>query len=198
MLRIMKMETWKYVLETVLSFIGLILIIFGWVVPNWIKHKDEKKQWKKNLIDEQISKLYGPISSILNEMQIGYEIVLAQLKRSAVFDNTPLTEKEKAIWIDYLENFNLPKLNLIVDVFRTNLHLVYGACIPECYSVFIKYVIDWTRLHDLYKKNLINDYELHATDWFPTEFKFYINNTLSLLWDQQRSFIVNKKSKNGI
>lgn len=188
------METWKYILELVISIVGLLLIIVGWVVPNWIKHKEEQENWKKDLIDKQISKLYGPISSLLNEMQAGYEVVLAQLNRSAVFDVKPLTVDEKAIWIEYLETFNLPRLNLIVNIFRENLHLVYGARIPECYSTFIKYVVDWTSLHNLYRKGLIDTYELHATDWFPQEFKVYINNTLSSLWEQQRSFLTSRKS----
>lgn len=63
--------------ELILSAIGLVFVIFGWIIPyNQTKKEENKRrefelditrrQWKKDLIDKQISNLYGPISSLLN------------------------------------------------------------------------------------------------------------------------------------
>ena len=59
-------------IEVALTLIGLVLVVFGWIIPykNSIKAEEirarnelemERIRWEKELIDKQISNLYGPI-----------------------------------------------------------------------------------------------------------------------------------------
>lgn len=68
-------------IELIFTGLGLILIVFGWIIPYkqkilMEKHRAEENQklqkiaWEKDLIDQQISKLYGPISALLREQEI--------------------------------------------------------------------------------------------------------------------------------
>ena len=74
------METTLKIIEVVISAFGVLLIIFGWIVPyrqaikqeaNRKKNEDEaqKNRWQKEMIDKQISELYGPLSQIIRSRQ---------------------------------------------------------------------------------------------------------------------------------
>lgn len=60
------------IIEIVISIAGLVLVVFGWIVPyqnslktERLRSKNEEKleqiRWKKELVEKQISELYGPL-----------------------------------------------------------------------------------------------------------------------------------------
>lgn len=62
------------IIEIIIATIGLILVIFGWIIPyrnslriERLRQKNEQEleriRWKKEFVDKQISDLYGPLYS---------------------------------------------------------------------------------------------------------------------------------------
>ena len=143
-------------IEVALTLIGLVLVVFGWIIPykNSIKAEEirarnelemERIRWEKELIDKQISNLYGPIYALINERYVTFSRVLYQLGRQYVIPEGmgfyDLSENEQKIWKHYVDNYAIPNQMRIVDIMRGNLHLVYKSEIPACYRKFLDYAL---------------------------------------------------------
>lgn len=128
-------------IELSLTFTGLVFVIFGWIIPHRQFEKDEKKrkkfeedirqrQWKKELIDQQISKLYGPISVLLKEQDIRFSLIQYQMGKVYIFDKdqyklSDLSEDEQKIWVHFVDKYILPTNQIIIDILENNQHLIY-------------------------------------------------------------------------
>lgn len=106
------------IIEISIAFIGLVLVIFGWIVPHRNSIKTEKVRiqndkelerirWKKELIDKQISNLYGPMYALIIEGDVSFSRILYQLGRQCVIqkdkDFNDLPEDEQKIWMHYVD-----------------------------------------------------------------------------------------------
>lgn len=78
------------IIEIIMAVIGLVLVIIGWIIPYRHSIKTEKLhiynekeleriRRKKDLIDKQIAKLYGPIYSLIIQGDVSYSRILYQL-----------------------------------------------------------------------------------------------------------------------
>lgn len=196
------------IVELVFTAIGLLFVIFGWVIPyrqalkeNAKRKKFEedliRRQWEKEFIDKQISEFYGPISAILNELEISFSLILNQLGRERVFEEdkkkvSDLSRQERLIWLHYVRTYKIPAQNEIVRIMKSNQHLIYQSQIPICFTVFLKYATYWD-LMDKQKINKIpNEYEYYDTKKFPKTFTKYINYTLNILLKRQLELIEQK------
>lgn len=131
------------IIELILTGLGLVLIVFGWIIPykqkiQMEKHRAEENQkmqkiaWEKDLIDQQISKLYGPISALLREQEILIKRVLEMIGRDFIFDNNHpelkyFTEEERKIWIHFVDTYKIPLNQKIIEIVRANRHLIYNS-----------------------------------------------------------------------
>lgn len=192
-------------IELIFTGLGLILIVFGWIIPYkqkilMEKHRAEENQklqkiaWEKDLIDQQISKLYGPISALLREQEILMARIIYMFGRDCIFDNNHpelkyFSEEEKRIWIHFVDTYKLPLNKRIIEIVRANRHLIYNSEIPTCFNVFLDYTLGWELLDNQKKKDVPNHYDYHYEFSFPKEFSYYINNTLTLLTTRQKELV---------
>lgn len=183
------------------SGMGLLLVIFGWVIPykqniklEKKRHKQEllfqERQWEKDYIDQQISFFYGPISSLLLEQNIGYQQILKILNRSQVFEKIgdtviDLPENEQKIWIHFIDTYTIPLNNKIIEIIREKKHLIYNSEIPAVFHKYYEYAIGWELLDNQKRNDISNNYHYRFYYDFPSEFEKYINETLTLLLKKQ-------------
>lgn len=153
------------IINTSLSAISVIFIIFGWVIPYKQSQKQQKDQrhyeestrflqYSKNRIDEQISKLYVPLYSLSMENKMQINILLKELNRNYVFAKgetiNSLNENDKLLWIDFVKNHFLPNLNRMKDILNNNLHLIFEYELPSSYQRFMKYTLKLNSDLELY------------------------------------------------
>lgn len=197
------MEKLEYVfnaIEIAISFIGLILIIFGWIIPYRQSLKSEnirknnelnsdKLHWKKELIDRQIENLYGPMYALINESDIVFNRILYQLGRRYVIPKdksfNDLPETEQKIWKHYVDTYKIKNQMKMVEIMRNNFHLIYKSEFPEGYNQFLDYSLGWELLDNQRRNGVPNYYAYHYVFNYPVAFNRYIERTLKILLDEQ-------------
>ena len=112
------MEITFRIIEIIVSISAVAVVIFGWIIPykqslktEAIRKENEEKaeriRWKKDLIDRQISELYGPLDQIIRESNITFDLILFQLGRRFVFEKgrslSDMPENEQKIWKHYVD-----------------------------------------------------------------------------------------------
>ncbi|MCF2653318.1 hypothetical protein [Anaeromassilibacillus senegalensis] len=188
------------IIEISIAFIGLVLVIFGWIVPHRNSIKTEKTRiqndkelerirWKKELIDKQISNLYGPMYALIIEGEVSFSRILYQLGRRCVIPRdksfSDLPEDEQKIWKHYVDTYKIENQMKMVEIMRDNLHLIYNSEIPTCYKEFLDYSLGWEMLDNQKRNGVPNYYEYHYVFNYPTEFNHYIGTTLQTLLEEQ-------------
>jgi len=193
------------VIELLLTFVGLLFVVFGWIIPyrQNIRIEDSRKkneivfrqkQWEKEQIDKQIAEFYGPISALLQEQNILFERILYTFGRRHVFskDQTSLgdlPEDEQKIWAHYVDTYKIPLNNKIIEIIQSKKHLIYKSEIPTCFDVYLDYSLGWELLDNQKRHGVPNYYEYYYCYNFPKEFSVYINNTLHVLLKRQAELI---------
>lgn len=184
-----------------LTLLGLILIVIGWIIPYRQKLEIEAKRvkfeedfqklrWEKELVDQQISKFYGPISALIEEQHIRWLRILYMFGRNYIFDPEhpdfeSLTEKERKIWVHFIDTYKLPIGHQIVEIIRNNRHLIYKSEIPDSFKLFMDYTVGWELLVNQKKNGVPNFYEYRYEYNYPKEFDNYIKETLKILLKRQ-------------
>lgn len=156
------------VLDLILSFVGLILAWFGFIVPYVQSKKAEEKrredeikaqqtQWEKEWIDMQISNLYGPLNELTKEQSVRWKLILWQLGRNSVFKKnqsklSDLPQYEQKIWMHFVDNYILPTNKRIVEIIEGNQHLIYNSIIPPSFNTYLEYALGWEMLDNQKKK----------------------------------------------
>ena len=185
------------IVDLILTFIGLVFVIFGWIIPHRQSQKDEKKrrkfeedfkqrQWKKELIDQQISRFYGPISVLLREQDIRFSLIQYQMGKTFIFSKdqyklSDLSQDEQKIWKHFVDKYILPTNREIISILENNQHLIFKSEIPTSLSIFQNYVMGWELLYNQKREGVPNYYEYYYSINFPREFQNYINETLKTL-----------------
>lgn len=192
------------IIDIAIAIIGLILVIFGWIIPyrHSIKAENlridnekelERIRWKKDLIDRQISELYGPIYALIIEGDVSFSRILYQLGRNCVIPKDKsfydLPEEEQKIWKHYVDTYKIKNQMKMVIIMRNNLHLIYNSELPTCYKEFLDYSLGWELLDNQKRQGVPNYYEYHYVFNYPTEFNHYIRTTLEHLLDEQAKLI---------
>lgn len=202
------------IINTIISGIGVIFIIFGWIIPYKQSQKQQKdqrryeettifNQYYKDRIDEQISKLYVPLYSLSMENKMQINILLKKLDRNYVFakgDNiNNLTENDKLLWIDFVKYHFMPNLNRMKDILNCNIHLIYESELPSSYQRFIKYTLKLNNDLELYLNSSNSNYDtLFIEDNYPSDFDIYINKTLGKLLQLQRNILTQGRNESTI
>lgn len=198
------------VIEVIIAIVGLILVIFGWIVPYRQTIKTEKLRidnerelerirWKKELIDKQISELYGPIYALIIEGEIRFSRIQYQLGRKHIIPKDKgfydLPESEQLIWKHYVETYKISNQMEIVKIMRNNLHLIYKSELPICYKEFLDYTLGWEMLDNQKEKGVPNYYEFHYIFNYPAAFNRYIEETLNILLNEQSKLLKQTEQK---
>lgn len=199
------------IIDIAIAVIGLILVIFGWIIPYRHSIKAEKLRidnekelerihWKKDLIDRQISELYGPIYALIIEGDVSFSRILYQLGRNCVIPKdksfSDLPEEEQKIWKHYVDTYKIKNQMKMVEIMINNLHLIYNSELPTCYKEFLDYSLGWELLDNQKRQGVPNYYEYHYVFNYPTEFNHYIRITLEHLLKEQAKLI--KQSEQSI
>ena len=190
------------IIELIIAAVGVILVVFGWIVPYQQSKKLEQtrsnmdaafrqRQWEKELVDTQIAEFYGPISALLQEQDILYKHVLEMLGRKHVFSSnqtkiTDLSEKDQKIWIHFVDEYKIPLNNRIIGIIRDKKHLIYKSEIPNCFQLYLDYSVGWEFLDNQKRHDVPNYYEYYYSS---REFNTYINQTLKTLLAKQAELI---------
>lgn len=190
------------IINTILSTISVLFIIFGWIIPYKQSQKQtisqrkyeesiKQEQYYKDKIDEQISKLYVPLYTLSMENKMQFNLLLKKLNRSYVFAKgeniNDLSENDKNSWIDFLRNRYIPNLNRMKEILNNNIHLIYEPELPSSYQRFMSYTLKLNNDLELYLNSLNNNYtNLFIEDNYPSDFDIYINKTLANLLQLQR------------
>jgi len=193
------------IVELLLVLIGLFLIIVGLIVPykqSVVSTKQqqefEKKllsaKWEKELIDEQISKFYGPIAELLREQALRKELICEQLGRRTIFQSgrdkfADWPESEQKIWIHFIDTYTIPTLNKVVKIIRNNTHLMVRSDMPNCFKMFMEYAIGFELLDNQKRNGVPNYYEYYYSYNYPRDFNLYIEQMLSMLLKRQNELI---------
>ncbi len=192
------------IIDIFIAVIGLILVVFGWIIPYQHSTKSEKLRidnekelerirWKKDLIDRQISELYGPLYSLIIEGDVSFSRILYQLGRNCVIPKDKcfydLPEEEQKIWKHYVDTYKIKNQMNMVEIMRNNLHLIYNSELPTCYKEFLDYSLGWELLDNQKRNGVPNYYEYHYVFNYPTEFNNYIRTTLEHLLVEQAKLI---------
>ncbi|WP_289393534.1 hypothetical protein [uncultured Phocaeicola sp.] len=193
------------VFELVFSATGLIFIIVGWIIPfkqsmklNKLNHSAQLEQAQRELkikmLDEQISKYYGPISAILIEQQIIAERIWTQLGRYYIFEKghdklSDLAPNEQLIWKHFIDTYKLPLQHKIVEIMQHNAHLAVHGEHDASVDAFLEYVLGWELLDDQMHNSVPNSYEYYYRYNYPKEFNEYIHNMLKTLIEKKETLI---------
>lgn len=190
----------------ILSSINLIIIIVGWFVLYKQKKDSQKRsnkfelgflrlKWEKEFIDQQVSLLYGPVSQLLKEQNIRFSRILEMLGRDKVFKRnqdklSDLADDEQKIWVHFVNNYKIPIDNSIVEILRTNRHLIFEAEQNEyIINTFLDYAVGWELLDNQKRENVPNYYEYYYCFNFPKQFTSHINSTLKYLQKRQQELM---------
>lgn len=206
----MTFEEITTIFELVLTSIGLIFIIVGWIIPfkqslrlNKINQLSQLEQTQRELkikiLDEQISKYYGPISALLTEQQIIGEKIWYQIGREKVFDNgkdklSDLTPDERLIWTHFVDHYKIPLQHKIVEIMQCNAHLAIHGEHDRLVNSFLDYVLGWELLDNQRRNNVPNFYEYYYSYNYPKGFDAYIHDTLKTLIEEKQ-FLIDQMKK---
>jgi hypothetical protein len=169
----------------IIELIGIFIIAAGWLITYFTARlrdqKIEREKQKVKHLNEQLSKFYGPIYSILLENDRIRKIVQEQIGRSAIFEaGGELTKSEFKIWSHYLENYLIPNNRQILNIMKNNFHLTTGYTFKQEYLKWIDYAIGYELQHKQYL-DIGKSYGFHSIYNFPIEFRTSIINTMSQL-----------------
>lgn len=193
------------IVEMSFTLIGLVLVVFGWIIPYKQRVKEDKKrkeeesalkkrQWEKELVDRQISCLYGPLSELLREQNILFELILLQLGRRAVFNDdnyrlSDLSENDQKVWVHFVDTYKIPLQNKMLEIIQNNQHLLYKSEVPEVYKTFLEYVLGWELLDNQKRNGVPNYYEYYYRFNYPVQFNDYVFDTLKKLQKRQEELV---------
>lgn len=194
-------------IEILLSAIGLLFVIIGWAIPfkqslslnkftQAAQLEQRKREWKMNLLNEQISKYYGPISALLKEQTIIKQRIWEQIGREFIFENgndklSDLAPEEQLIWTHFVDNYKLPLHRKIIEIMQNNAHLALHGDHEACVNNFLDYSLGWELLDSQKRAGVPNYYEYYYSFNYPKEFDNYIHTTLTNLINEKASLINN-------
>ncbi|OUQ62824.1 hypothetical protein B5E53_16960 [Eubacterium sp. An11] len=197
------------IMELIISIIGLLLVVIGLILPfkqsvklNQINQNNELEQekriWRMQLLDEQISKYYGPISAILREQTIIRQRIWYQIGRDVIFNNgkdklTDLSPEEQLIWKHFIDKYKIPMQHRITEIMRDNAHLAIHGEHDIYVDQFLDYALGWELLDNQKKEGVPNYYEYYYCYNYPVGFNNYINNTLITLLKEKELLIYDLK-----
>lgn len=100
-----------------------------------------------------------------------------------------MPEEEQKIWMHYVDTYKIKSQRKMVEIMRSNLHLVYKSELPTCYKIFLDYSLGWEMLDNQKRSGVPNYYEYHYANNYPAEFNRYIKLTLEALLNEQANLI---------
>jgi hypothetical protein len=205
----MSFEEMTKILELVISIVGLLFVIVGWILPFRQSFKLNKvnqsaqleqiqREFKIKLLDEQISKYYGPISAILTEQSIIRQRIWYQIGRQVIFDDgkdklSDLAQNEQLIWKHFIDEYKIPLQRKIVEIMQNNAHLAVHGEHDLFVTQFLDYALGWELLDNQKRNNVPNFYEYYYSYNYPKEFNSYIYSTLDFLIKEKITLIEQMK-----
>ena len=185
------------IIEVIISIIGLVFIVVGWIIPYRQTIKLDKsnraaqllqtqREMKIKRIDEQLEKYYGPILALLREQSILWTRVHEQLGGGPVFESwqdklSDLSPDKQKLWVHYVDTYKIPLQREIVNIMKTNAHLAESSVIQTAPYEFLAYVVGWELLDRQRRDGVPNYYEYHEAVNYPANFNAYIKQTFEKL-----------------
>lgn len=185
------------IIEVIISIIGLVFIVVGWIIPYRQTIKLDKsnraaqllqtqREMKIKRIDEQLEKYYGPILALLREQSILWTRVHEQMGGGPVFESwqdklSDLSPDKQKLWVHYVDTYKIPLQREIVNIMKTNAHLAESSVIQTAPYEFLAYVVGWELLDRQRRDGVPNYYEYHEAVNYPANFNAYIKQTFEKL-----------------
>jgi hypothetical protein len=182
--------------KEIISIIGLFIVITGWIVSNYLAKRKELTlnalKWKKEQIDGQLEKFYGPIYAIFIENKGARDILRDVFNRDKLFKfGEKLSSEENSKYIEYLEKTLIPNNKKVVEIIKNNLHHVPSQDISANIIDFIKYTKKIEYIHSQMKLNG-DTYGQHGYENYHADFQKEVMNMVEVLKKNQWTLINEK------
>jgi hypothetical protein len=130
-------------------------------------------------IDRQISELYGPLFSLIDQLDVVYTI------EHGIVDSNHLNSEHKATVSNYLQkNYYSVVHNQIDSILQTKLYLIEGAAIPDAYREYVAHATQ----SDI-QKSLWSDFGIATTHFegarYPGDINAIIEDSLVAALDRK-------------
>ncbi len=164
--------------QIILLISGQILTLLVLLATNYLNRRHSQQLLEGQLqtlkrvehLQEQITKFYGPIHTLLCVNQ-------AVLKVRFDPETKSFTKKvPDELWHDLRDNILIPNNLTIVEIIKSNFHLIEGAEIPTSIISFIIHAEVWARRH----KHGFDKMDYLDSFGFPAEFVEYIRKTTEI------------------
>lgn len=182
--------------KEIISVIGLLIVIAGWIVTNYLTKRKELTlnalRWKKEQIDGQLENFYGPIYAIFIENKGARDILRDIFNRETLFKfGEKLSREENNKYIEYLEKTLIPNNTKVVEIIKNNLHHVPSPDISVNIIDFIKYSKKIEYIHSQMKLNG-DTYGQHGYENYHAGFQKEVMDMVENLKSNQWT-LINKK-----
>ncbi len=192
------------IIEIIIASFGVAIVIIGWIIPYHQSLKAEKRhmenevqlekmRWRKELIDRQISELYGPMNALIIQGEISFKRILYQMGRNVVFPNntdfSDLCEEDQKIWKHYVDTYKIPNQLKMANLLLDNTHLLYNSEMDDSCFVFLDYALGWELLDNQKRNDVPNYYQYCYSRNYPQQFNEYIRTTFEVLLKEQKELL---------
>lgn len=193
------------IFNILISVVGLLFVIVGWIVPYRQSIKLDKQNRKASLqqtqremkiqrIDEQLSKYYGPILAILKEQDIIWQGLCEEVGRTYIFKSidAPLNSLEpdnQKRWVHFVDTYKIPMQRQIADIMKENAHLAEVDITQTAPYEFLSYVVGWEMLDRQKKDGVPNFYDYNYPRDYPANFNKYIKETFDKLLQERNRLL---------
>lgn len=157
------------------AVIAASVSVLGWVINHILSSRSERKRARLTArlshIEQQLSKLYGPLAFLIYEGKATFSDLLQSLGRSYVFrGDEQLPDDELRLWLFWVDHDFMPRNDKIQSVLSMNSHLITGQELPESYIRFLDHHNSWRLVHERWKIDGI-EYPWHSKINWPVDFE---------------------------
>jgi hypothetical protein len=173
--------------SAILLLFGQVITVVVVIITNNLNRRHSQKlletelQMRKRIehLEAQLTKLYAPIYALLS---INSELLGLTYDPTG---NQPAKKVPDDLWKDLRDNIVKPNNQAIVEILKSNFHLLEGTAIPKPVIDFIVHAEVWLR-RDKFKLDRDNYLSSFA---FPPEFANYIMKTTKNLKEEHQNLV---------
>ncbi len=157
---------------------GCITMI-GWIVSYYLTKQKENSTKRLQLqieyVSRQIEEFYGPVFSLINQLDMYY------ITKTKIVDNSGIASNDKVrIDVFVRESYFYQLHSEIRHLIKTKFHLLEESELPDSYKLYLQHSIQETLQIEIWNKLNINTVCVKGLEW-PNEFDKHIERELNSL-----------------
>jgi hypothetical protein len=144
-----------------------ILFILGLTLAGCASGPAPEQQAEIARIERQLSELYRPLATLLEESRLSVQDFLKKEGRQQTLpSDRPPTEDELRRWLAKAEGDLMPRNDRMCTLIRAKRDLVQGGELPKNWQALLDHWDGWKAQHEKWKKEGV-EYPFHAPSPFP-------------------------------